>query len=139
LHTHSLALEPARRRKHKSCSPGAQPGCWTMAANTPIDTICYRNSRSVGRKQAKHASKEEEDLQSSFTRTSACQQLGGRGTHIYWRHQPAGQPELKSYTARVRFPLLAKTQAQDRGPFSVRGLPRDHCCRIRTTKQGLYL
>jgi hypothetical protein len=27
------------------------------------------------------------------------QQLGGRGTHIYWRHQPAGQPELKSYTA----------------------------------------
>lgn len=39
------------------------------------------------------------------------QQLGGRGTHIYWRHQPAGQPELKSYTARVRFPLLAKTGA----------------------------
>lgn len=65
-----------------------------------IDTICYRNTTSVGGKQAKHASKEEEDLQSSFTRTSACQQqLGGRGTHIYWRHQPAGQPELKSYTA----------------------------------------
>jgi hypothetical protein len=38
LHAYSLAPEPARRRKHRSCSPEAQPGCWAMAANTPQTT-----------------------------------------------------------------------------------------------------
>lgn len=105
-----------------------------------IDTICYRNTTSVGGKQAKHASKEEEDLQSSFTRTSACQQqLGGRGTHIYWRHQPAGQPELKSYTARVRFPLLAKTGAGWRVFFCSRTGARPLLQDPNKQARGLYL
>jgi hypothetical protein len=48
LHAHSLVPEQARRRKHGSYSPGAQPGCWAMAANAPggvHGSLCLPASR----------------------------------------------------------------------------------------------